>query len=270
MIFQAMHLLRLSVSTATLLLLLGLLLVGFTAFLFQIRRWRERQLHSVRADFDRELKATQLEIREATLQDVSREIHDHITLSLTLAKLHLNSIDPTQPDRLMKKTEEANQLITDAIERLREISHSLNSDRVASQGLLAAIENEIDRIEKTAQFSVKLLLSGEPIFLPNDTEFILFRVIQECFNNIIRHSRTRYAQLSLTYLADSLHIVVMDFGIGFSIPPSESASLHGGFGISSIQSRIQQLNGTVKIETARNEGTTLTFTIPYQLENSTS
>lgn len=270
MIFQNMHLLRLSVSTATLLLLLGLLLLGFTLFLFQIHRWRKRQLRQLRADFDRELKETQLEIREATLRDVSREIHDHITLSLTLAKLHLNSIDPAQPERSTEKTEESKQLITDAIERLREISHSLNSDWVASQGLVSAIENEIDRIEKTTLFRVKLLISGEPIFLSNDTESVLFRVIQECFNNIIRHSRTRYAQLSLTYLADSLHIVVMDFGIGFSIPPSESSSLHSGSGISSIQSRIQQLNGTVKIETVRNEGTTLTFTIPYQIENSTS
>ena len=270
MIFQTMHLLRVSVSTATILLLLGLLLLGFTAFLFQIRRWRTRQWHMIRMYFDRELKAAQLEIRESTLQAVSREIHDHITLSLTLAKLHLNNIDLAQPDRWTEKTEQSKQLITDAIERLREISHSLNSDWVASQGLVAAIENEMDRIEKTALFRVKLLISGEPIFLPNDTEFILFRVIQECMNNIIRHSRTRYAQLSLTYLADSLHIVVMDFGVGFSIPPSESPSLHGGSGISSIQSRIRQLNGTVKIEAARNEGTTLTFTIPYQLENSTS
>lgn len=227
-------------------------------------RIREAEL---RACFEIELRDAKAETQEETFQAVAREIHDHITLSLTLAKLHLNTINLNSFEQAESKTKNAINMITEAIDRLRDISHSLNTDWIATQGLVAALENEVERVQKTSVFKIELTVFGNPVFLSTEKEIIIFRVVQECLNNMIKHSHTRFAQVSLTYLSEQLYVVVMDYGVGFKIPADDEAAGKGS-GLANIQSRISKINGQVKIESVENDGTIYTIKLPISQENS--
>jgi signal transduction histidine kinase len=253
---------------------LALVVSGLTAGLIWLIRTKLIRSKKVayedsRSNFEQELVLSRAEIKEAIMQDIAREIHDHVTLSLTLAKLHLSTSKVEEQEQTAYKIQQATDMVTDAIDRLRDISHSLNSDAIASHGLITALENEIERIHKTNIFQIELSVLGNPIFLSNEQELIIFRVIQECLNNMIKHSKTRFAQISLTYLSENLHLVVMDYGVGFKIAGNETGRIRkeAGSGLGNIQARVSAIKGHVKIESVENDGTIYTITIPYSPKN---
>lgn len=257
-------------AIAALMLLLFVLVV-----IFLIRHYKKKHessilsIQAIKADYENNLLSTRLEIQEDALQHVSREIHDNINLALTLAKLHLTTVNWTNKEVAEEKVKSSHDLLSESIEKLRDISRSLNSDLISSLGLIAAIEREVERIQKTNLFQIQFAIQGNSIYLPTEKELIIFRIIQECFNNIIKHSNTKLVQLTITYLSGQLHILIMDHGVGFNVDETEESKTGKGAGLSNLKTRVKMIGGQMKIASIINEGTTLAFTIPFSHENST-
>src|SRR6187397_483253 len=93
----------------------------------------ERKLMKER--FQKELFQTQLEIQEQTLKNISQEIHDNIGQALSLAKLNLNTMPPTNDEALQQKILNSKELVSKAITDLRDLSRSLDTDYVQEMGL---------------------------------------------------------------------------------------------------------------------------------------
>jgi two-component system NarL family sensor kinase len=220
----------------------------------------EKNLANLKLNYEKNLLLTQIEIQEETFNHISREIHDNITLSLTLAKLNLHTLDREEEKVKSQKVENSIQLLTNSIAELSNISKSLNSETIINQGLLKALEMEIQRIRLSGAFSINLVVSGSPVFMESQKELIVFRIIQESFNNILKHSKAKLVSLELFYSHNNLSITVADDGIGFN---TEKILSNGEAGLANIKKRTETLHGFMKMSSREGVGTSINFQIPF-------
>ncbi|MBK8310211.1 MAG: hypothetical protein IPL04_04235 [Chitinophagaceae bacterium] len=108
---------------------------------------------------------TQLEIQEQTFQHISREIHDNISLSLTLAKLQLNTLNWEDKETMQEKVESSVVLLSRSICDLSDISKSLNANIITEHGLLKAIDEEVTQLKQAQLFTVEYTCTGNPVFM---------------------------------------------------------------------------------------------------------
>src|SRR5207253_2048785 len=129
------------------------------------------------------LLKTQIEVQEQTFQHISREIHDNINLSLTLAKLNLNTLNWEDLLQVKCAVKSSVETLGTAIVDLSNLSKSTSTDTIKNLGLLTSIQLEIERIRSTNKFLINLNVFGDPFYLDSEKELIMFRIIQEAFNN---------------------------------------------------------------------------------------
>ena len=247
-------------ATTTIIVILVLLSTSLLYFYTKRRYSYQRNLDVMKAENEKALLNTQLEIQEQTLKNIAQEIHDHIGLSLTLAKLHLNTLIPLENNLNKEKITEAVMLITNSIQDLSNISHTLSADTVKKNGLLKALEEEVERIRRIGILDLRVKVSEHTVYLKDDVELIIFRIIQECLNNTIKHSGAKTACIELEYKEDSLKVTVMDTGNGFEDLAKKDRS---GSGLLNIESRTKMIKGTYEIN-SNERGTEINITIPYK------
>ena len=244
---------------------LMLLLMAFIIVMLYL--YKKKQVHflqnleQARLDHEKQLLSAQLEIQEQTFKHISREIHDNISLSLTLAKLHLNTLDRDNPKDWAFKIDSSVELVSQSIHDLSDISKSLNADVIIQQGLIGAIENEIERIRHAGNLDINFELTGTPAYMDAQNELIIFRIIQEAFNNIIKHAFARNVILSLHYDPKHLHITICDNGAGFNTNDRAEWNSNAA-GLKNIEARINMIKGTMKILSQPGLGTSISLTIP--------
>jgi two-component system, NarL family, sensor kinase len=228
-----------------------LLIVCFAFILFFV--WfKERQVKLIRAklkmetDFEQTLLNTQIEIQEQTLTSVSHEIHDNIGQTLTVAKLNLSAFKDAGPVK---------DLITKAIQDLRLLSKSLNSDRIQSLGFEEAMKYDLEQIDYSKQFEISTQQSGDPVALPSNTNLILYRVCQEILNNTIKHSEAKNIDVAWEYTAKYVCVTIQDNGKGFEVNKIMQANAKEGLGLHSMTKRIQMIKGSLEITSEIGKGT---------------
>ncbi|MEO5564283.1 MAG: ATP-binding protein [Chitinophagaceae bacterium] len=252
------------VSTTIVVLLLATLIITLI-YLYQKKQISNTQkLEGLRLDHEKNLLGTKLEIQEDTFQHISREIHDNINLSLTLAKLHLNTFDWANKEKANMQLSSSIEILGHVITNLSDISRGLNSDIIINQGLIKAIENEIKRIRFTGAFTLFYNTTGNPVFMDTKKELIVFRIIQEAFSNIIKHAQAKQASLVLHFASDYLYISISDNGKGFINADDQNYKQHGKAGLSNMQTRTKMIGGSMIIKSKVTVGTSLMFNIPVQ------
>jgi two-component system NarL family sensor kinase len=241
-----------------------LVMVGFIVIILYMYRKKQvsfvQNLEQIKLNHEKNLLAAQLEMQETTFQHISREIHDNISLSLTLAKLQLNTFEWNDKEQSEGKIGTAIGLLSQSIKDLSDISKGLNADLIKQHGLIKAIEDEVQHIRQTGLFSINSILTGEPVYMDANKELIIFRIVQEAFNNIIKHSEARHSELSIHYDKATLYIAVSDDGNGFdaTLTPANRQA-----GIKNMETRTKMLGGTMHINSEPGHGTILSLIIPF-------
>jgi signal transduction histidine kinase len=239
------------------------LIIGFFMFIkkYQIRRLLHLQeKQALQVKFQQELLQTQLEIQEQTLKNVSQEIHDNIGQTLSLAKLNLNTIDPHNAGQAQEKIGNTQELVSKAIKDLRTLSKTLHTDSILSTGLRRAIELELDLIDKAKVFQTELKVTGSPARLDPKKELILFRIVQEAMNNIIKHSKANTIDVQMAYGEKELVLSVADNGCGFN-QTTNSNNPDTGSGLRNMQSRAELIGGCFAMA-SDTSGTRINITVP--------
>ncbi len=246
-------------SLTTLIVLGTVIVVFFVAFvvllsyLFTNRKnklLQEKQL--MKTQFDRELLQTQLEIQEQTLKTISEEIHDNVGQVLSLAKLNLNTFD-INPE---KKLSDTKQLISKAINDLRDLSRSMHGDRIAELGLQQSITDELQILQNSGEFETHIKITGETYKLLTQKEMVLFRIVQEALNNCIKYSKAKSISVELDYGKEKFSLTVTDNGIGFD------THVKTGIGLKSMQNRTALIGGVFNLQSTSNNGTTISIELP--------
>lgn len=235
----------------------------FTIFFYlliaQLHRRRimhQTDLHNLKNQYEHTLLQSQLEIQEQTFRNISQEIHDNIGQVLSLAKLNLNTINEAN---FREKLEVTDELVGKAIADLRDLSRSLNGEKITDLGLYVALAQELATIEKTV--AVKTLLLGDDIdqLLNGEQVIILFRMMQELFNNIVKHANAGCIEVSLLATEQEVKICIKDDGVGFDLPKLDATKT--GIGLKNLGQRAKLINGHLDIKTAPGEGTEVTISL---------
>ena len=254
--------LMLAVVVAT---ILFFLMMAFIVSYFIIYR-RKRQEHvylmrMAKEEFDKQLLQSQLEIQELTFNQISQEIHDNVGQLLSLARIQINIMNERGCfDRQMLDEIKAN--IGKAMTDLRDIARSLNSERIRSASIVETIVIESERINKCGVLRTSVTVEGKECGINERKKFILFRIIQECLQNILKHAQAKEVVIRFCYLPSEVQIVVQDDGKGFDpdgLPPGG-----GGMGLVNIKTRIGLTGGNVVIDSAHSRGTSIIINIPYE------
>lgn len=246
------------------LLLVGALMISFL-FLYRIRHRKHlREKEELRVSYERELLKTQLEIQEQTFRHISQEIHDNIGQMLSLTKLNLATMDSAQPAVLEQKILDSKKLVSQAIYDLRHLSHGLSTDAIAEKGLSRAIEQELEMIRKSGSYETLFESEGNPFSLDKQAELIVYRIVQETLNNIIKHAASEKIIIHLRYLQDELILEIVDNGIGFDCTPLNHHEGYG-LGIKNMRNRARLIGAGFQISSTIGEGTCVSLRLPVRL-----
>jgi signal transduction histidine kinase len=206
----------------------------------------------------RELYKNQQKVQEETLNHVSQEIHDNVGQLLSLVKMQLNLA--------VEREGSESQLLSDAQENigrammdLRDLAKGMSSDRIKVLGLFGSVEQEANRIKRTGVCEVYTNCSGTIQSLDYQNEIILFRVIQECLQNIFKHARANRIDISFTYQPNHLTIGVQDNGKGFVVNANGNSI---GLGLMNMQNRVRLIGGTLVLDSREGHGTRVSIDVP--------
>lgn len=246
---------------ATIIVITAVLGVLMTLLLMNQKRHLAYQasLLALKSEHAQNLLRSQIEVQELTFKNIAQEIHDNINLSLTLAKLTLHQMTELAP--VQGLAESAQQLITGAINDLSSISRGLNADIIHQQGLFNALQAEIERIQRVSQLRIDFAIHGETDFLSAQQELLVFRSVQECFNNILKHAQAKKVHLNLVYEPDRIRVEVADDGVGF-IAEQVAAKRGRSTGLHTLSSRVELLHGTFDVQSEPGLGTRFILELP--------
>jgi signal transduction histidine kinase len=146
-----------------------------------------------------------------------------------------------------------------SISELRRVARDMMPEALLQFGLVPALRDVCDTVGQSQQLQVQFQPYGLDERLPQRTEVVVYRLVQELLNNVLKHAQARQVIVQLIRNGTHVQLVVEDDGRGF-----DPAAARSGVGLRSIQARVDYLKGTLDLHTAPGEGTTVTidFTLP--------
>jgi signal transduction histidine kinase len=251
--------------TATLILgiiIFILLFVFFWTFLIiYFKRLNAMRLaqEKLQAEIANEVNNARIEIQQSTLNNISQEIHDNVGQLLSLTKMQLNLLE-AQEVKDNNLISEAKDNISKAMTDLRDLAKGMSSDRIQLLGLYDSVTQEALRINKVGRLQVQVNSNGTKKEPEHKKQLVVFRVIQECFQNILKHAQANHVLVTFTYQPDSFHVVIKDDGVGFDYQPGSPSS--EGLGLMNIFNRIHLVGGEVTLNSAPGAGTSVHIKVP--------
>jgi signal transduction histidine kinase len=226
---------------------------------YQKRQERhDKSIRGMRMSQETSVLKAQLDMQEYTFQTISREVHDNIGQNLSLAKLILNTQTFEDPEHTEKEIKNSAKMIRLAIKDLFDVSNSMNSDIIVHSGLVKAVEAEVIKLNQSHQFLITYKITGYVVFLEGENEIMLYRIVQETLQNIIKHARATLIEIHLYYYPTYFKLAIQDDGKGF-----EADKVGRGIGMINIQNRAAELKGTCSIISSES-GTQLYIELPIK------
>ena len=252
-------------------LLVVLLTIGILAYKNISKKKKiaeqERQIQTQKLEKtlkDQELRDIDLilESQEKERQQIANELHDDLgsmlaTLKLNFQNLKRNENSENTENNLYDKTDD---LLEEAYQKVRNISHLKNLGVVGSQGLLVAVKKMAEKMSILERLKINVIPFGLTERLDNQTEVSLFRMIQELCTNIIKHSAANEVNIYLTQPnPKEINIIIEDNGTGFD---PKKTTQNEGIGLKSIEKKVEQMGGTFTIDSILTKGTTIIIDLP--------
>jgi two-component system NarL family sensor kinase len=229
---------------------------------YNIRRQqaaREKQEMEIR--FEQQLMQARLEIQEQTLTYLAEEIHDHVGQILSLARIQLSSFREGEAIDF-PLLHDARENVARSLQDLRSLTKTMHSGHVRSFNIRMAVDEEVQRITRSGIVAVSVTSEGDEQAIGDDKQLILFRIIQECLNNCLKHARATNVNIGFVWAPAQLRIRVRDDGQGFDA--EHALRLKDGLGLQNILKRARLTGGTSAIHSVPGEGTTVTVQVPYE------
>lgn len=186
---------------------------------------------------------------------IAKDLHDGVGQQLSAVKMNLSAYssktDTTELNEIMN-------LLDEAVKEVRSVSHSMIPNALLHAGLASAIRDFMNKLALSGKIKVDVQLVGIKDRLDEKKETTLFRIIQECVTNIIKHADASRLTLQLIHHPKYLTLMIEDDGKGFDLQ-----HFSDGIGIKNIESRVAYINGTLDIDSQPGKGTTITVEIPH-------
>ena len=221
---------------------------------------QQREIQSLQKQHQNKIINATLDGREKERKDIAQALHDSVSSLLSSANLHLQVGKRKSPEA-QNEIEKSQNIISEASDKIRDLSHQLISAVLLKFGLEYAVDN---LCEKYSNEDLLFELETEdriPRF-EQAFEIKIHNIIEEFCNNIIKHSKATNASIRLHMEDNTIHITVKDNGVGFDTKKLDPKS---GIGLSQIKARIESLEGEIDIQSITNKGTEINIKTPVLL-----
>lgn len=220
---------------------------------------RQNSKHQMELEQQRKQRLFAIVIaQERTQQKIARDLHDGLVQVLGAAKISLESTKAfSDSTNYFDKVQEAATIIDKACVDARNISHQLLPYSLQKYGLVMALQELFEKIPKKGAEVYEFKHAGIVIRFKDTIEINVYRIVQELINNIIKHASASKVLIQLSQQTDKLILWISDDGKGF-----DSRNTPSGAGLMNIESRLQVIIGTMRIESKIGEGTTTIINIP--------
>jgi signal transduction histidine kinase len=207
-----------------------------------------------------------LEAAEQERKRWARELHDETLQALGgLRMLHSAALrEDADATEIREALTQGVELIDTEIDNLSALIAELRPAALDEIGLVPALRTLAERKGREGGLSIEIRaeLDGGPERLPAETESILYRLVQEGLNNIVKHAGASQAHAVLQRSGEVLRVSINDDGRGF-----DTASAGSGFGLTGMRERVELAGGELRIDSTPGRGTTVSASIPLPCEN---
>jgi len=253
-------------------LLAGVILVIVFVKLLVLSAWLRVRLKQ-KAKFQREIMKQQelatkavLAAEEKERQRIARDLHDGVGQMMSVAKMNLSAFESDIQflDRDQQESfEKIINLVDESCREVRSVSHNMMPNALLKNSLAIAIKDFVDKIEKRS-LKVRVYTEGLDDRLDSNLEIILYRVIQECVNNVIKHAEASRLDISVLKDKEGISATIEDNGKGFDIGDKDKFE---GIGLKNIITRIEYLKGMVDFDSSPGRGTLIALNVPLEQAN---
>jgi signal transduction histidine kinase len=216
-----------------------------------------------RARMEGEIRRLEAEARCAEEEErrrIGRELHDEAGQSMLLLRLQLEMIERDAPAPLRPRLAETRAIAERAVAELRRLVAALSPAVLERLGLKSALRQLAARFRKTHPAGLRLRISTPSEHLPMPIQEVIYRVAQECLQNIAKHSGATQVNLSLRSADKSIRLSVADNGAGFCAETARNQPM--SFGLAGMRERAALLGGTLAVRSAPGEGARITLQLP--------
>ena len=227
------------------------------------RRYKLRQEKKLQSEIikqqDLSTRAV-LQAEEGERRRIALELHDGVGQLMSAAKMNLSAIENEIPFTSINQKaayEKSMALVDESCKEVRTVSHQMMPNALLKRGLASAIREFVEKID-TRVLKVDLYSEGLNERIDTNTETVLYRVVQECVNNVIKHSGANHLDISLIKDNDGISITIEDNGKGFDTSRKDQQ----GIGLQNIETRITYLKGTVEFNSTPGQGTLIAIHVP--------
>ena len=239
-------------------LLIGIGISGVT--IFRIMRLEDRaERHRVKTELAeaelRHLSSKLMQAQEEERTRISRELHDEVGQMLTALRMGLGSLDRVRNDdsQYQERVGEVKSLAEQALRSVRDIAVGLRPS-VLDLGLVPALQWQARRFSQFAGIPAVVHYEGAIGEIPEDYRTCVYRVVQECLTNAVKHAEAKRVDIDISEAGGLLHVRVRDDGKGF-----RASDGHGsGLGLVGMEERIRELGGTLTVASQPAAGTAIT------------
>lgn len=246
----------------------GTLMIGILLFVIRAQRARNRELllkqaqQKANEDIYNLMISQQNKIEESRIKEkkrIAQELHDGVLGRLFGTRLNLDSLNKVTDETAIRKRVTYLKELKNIEQDIREISHDLNREKyVLINNFLAILTNLIE--EQKSLFPTEVALTvDESIqwdFISNSLKINFYRIIQEGLQNINKYANARRVYIGLHLVNHNLYLKISDDGVGFNVENKRK-----GIGLQNMMARVQELNGTMQINSQRGQGTTIEITV---------
>jgi signal transduction histidine kinase len=239
------------------------ILMVLLAYLFYNRYKLKQQAKLQAAVLQEQEVATKavIEAEEKERQRIAKDLHDGVGQMMSAAKMNLSALESDiglATDEQKTAFSKIVALIDESCKEVRSVSHNMMPNALLKSGLASAIREFLDKIDSRV-VKISLYTEGLHERIDANVETVLYRVIQECVNNVVKHAAAQRLDITLIKDTDGISATIEDDGIGFN---TKDQSKFDGIGLKNIQTRIGFLKGSVEWDAAPGKGTVVVIQVP--------
>jgi signal transduction histidine kinase len=234
-----------------------LIMAWATVYRFKMYLDESERLAAENTIQQQQIFQTLSDFKEKEMQRFSSFLHDSLGAYLFSVRKKIEKAQQTEhPNELLEKAERE---IIQLSKEVRSYSHEFSPLLFQRKGLLQSLEEVVDKIHHEQHLEIQFEKLGSLSQVPYRYELLVYTIVQELLQNILKHAQAQKAILQILLEHDSVSIYVEDDGIGFS-----KTELEPGLGFTQIHQLITFLRGTIQMNTSPNKGVIISIEIPIK------
>ena len=211
-------------------------------------------------------KARLIHADEDARKELARDLHDGPTQTIAAIAMRVNfirSLIAKNPNQAVVELEKVEELAKQTSKEIRGLLFALRPLVLETQGLAKAIETVISRIKETDGLNIRLVGGEHADLLTDQAQTVIFSIVEEALGNARKYSQANLTEVRMWREENLFVIQVKDDGVGFDVQDvNRDYSSRGSLGMVNMRERAERIDGSLRLESAPGQGTTVTLVVP--------